>query len=45
VGTVAVVRDKIAAFRESGVTVLNVTPIASPADQPKLIEQLKTWTA
>jgi F420-dependent oxidoreductase-like protein len=45
VGTEAEVRDKIAAFRESGVTVLNVTPIASPADQPKLIEQLKTWTA
>jgi F420-dependent oxidoreductase-like protein len=45
VGTEAEVRDKIVEFRESGVTVLNVTPIASPADQPKLISQLKTWTA
>jgi F420-dependent oxidoreductase-like protein len=44
VGAEGEVRDKIAEFRDSGVTVLNVTPIASPADQPKLVEQLKAWS-
>ena len=36
------VKERIAAFKEAGVTVLNVTPVAK--DQPKLIEQLKSWT-
>jgi F420-dependent oxidoreductase-like protein len=45
VGTEGEVRDRIAAFKESGVTVLNVTPIASPDEQPKLVEQLKDWSA
>jgi F420-dependent oxidoreductase-like protein len=44
VGTEAEVRDRIAEFKESGVTVLNVTPIASPADQPALVEKLKAWS-
>jgi F420-dependent oxidoreductase-like protein len=45
VGTEGEVRDRIAAFKESGVTILNVTPIASPEEQPKLVEQLKDWSA
>jgi F420-dependent oxidoreductase-like protein len=35
------VRDRIAAFKEAGVTSLNVTPIAS--DVPALVTQLKDW--
>jgi hypothetical protein len=35
------VRDRIAAFKEAGVTSLNVTPIAS--DVPALVTQLKEW--
>ena len=35
------VRDRIAAFKESGATVLNVTPIGP--DPVKLIEQVKGW--
>jgi Luciferase-like monooxygenase len=35
------VRDRIAAYRDSGVTVLNVTPIA--ADVPALVGRLKEW--
>jgi F420-dependent oxidoreductase-like protein len=35
------VRERIAAFKESGVTTLNITPIG--ADIPKLVEQVKTW--
>jgi Luciferase-like monooxygenase len=35
------VRDRIAAYREAGVTVLNVTPIA--ADVPALVGRLKEW--
>jgi F420-dependent oxidoreductase-like protein len=35
------VRERIAAFKESGVTVLNVTPIGP--DPVKLIEQVRTW--
>jgi hypothetical protein len=33
--------DRIAAHREAGVTVLNVTPIA--ADVPALVGRLKEW--
>jgi F420-dependent oxidoreductase-like protein len=35
------IRDRIAAYRETGVTVLNVTPIA--ADVPALVGRLKEW--
>jgi hypothetical protein len=35
------VRDRIAAYRESGVTVLNVTPIGE--DVPALVGRLKEW--
>jgi F420-dependent oxidoreductase-like protein len=35
------VKERIAAFKESGVTVLNVTPIGP--DPVKLIEQVRTW--
>jgi F420-dependent oxidoreductase-like protein len=35
------VRDRIAAYRDTGVTVLNVTPIG--ADVPALIGRLKEW--
>lgn len=44
VGTESEVRDKVQLFKEAGVTTLNVMPIASPEDQPKLIGQLKTWS-
>ena len=37
------IKERIAAFREAGVTVLNVTPVAP--DPVKLVEQLKTWTS
>jgi len=35
------VRDRIAAYKTSGVTMLNVTPIAS--DVPALVTRLKDW--
>jgi F420-dependent oxidoreductase-like protein len=35
------VRERIAAMKESGTTVLNVTPIGP--DVPKMIEQVKSW--
>jgi F420-dependent oxidoreductase-like protein len=35
------VRDRIAAYRDTGVTVLNVTPIG--ADVPALVGRLKEW--
>jgi F420-dependent oxidoreductase-like protein len=35
------VRERIAAYRDTGVTVLNVTPIA--ADVPALVGRLKEW--
>ena len=35
------VKDRLAAYKEAGVTVLNITPIAP--DPVKLIEQLRTW--
>jgi len=37
------VRDRIAAYKESGVTSLNVTPLAP--DAPALVTQLKEWIA
>jgi F420-dependent oxidoreductase-like protein len=37
------IKERIAAFKEAGVTVLNVTPV-SP-DPVKLTEQLKDWTS
>lgn len=36
------VKERIAAYKEAGVTVLNVTPVAQ--DQAKLTEQLKAWS-
>lgn len=45
VGPASYVKERIEAFRDAGVTVLNVAPIASPEDQPKLVEQLKTWAS
>ena len=33
--------ERLAAFKESGVTVLNVTPVGP--DPVKLIEQVKAW--
>ena len=41
VGPESYVRERIEAYRESGVTVLNVAPVDS--DQPALIEKLKGW--
>jgi len=40
-GSEGYVRERLAAFKESGVTVLNVTPIAP--DPVKLVEQVKGW--
>ena len=41
VGPEGYVRERIEAFKESGVTVLNVIPFDS--DQPALIEKGKGW--
>lgn len=41
VGSPGFVRERIAAFRESGVTVLNVVPVVE--DAPAVIEQVKEW--
>ncbi|MHB8439863.1 MAG: LLM class F420-dependent oxidoreductase [Acidimicrobiales bacterium] len=41
VGPPGYIKERIAAFREAGVTVLNVTPIG--ADPLRVIEQLKEW--
>ena len=43
VGTPGYVKDRIAAYREAGVTVLNITPVGP--DPAKIDEQLKEWTA
>ncbi len=43
VGSEGYVRDRIAAFKDAGVTVLNVIP-ADP-DPARLIERLREWTA
>ena len=43
VGPAGYVRERLAAFRESGVTMLTVTPVGD--DPVKIVEQLKDWTA
>ncbi len=43
VGPEAYVKERIAAFRESGVTVLNVTPVDQ--DPVALVRRLKEWTS
>jgi F420-dependent oxidoreductase-like protein len=40
-GSEGYVRERLAAYKEGGVTVLNVTPVGP--DPVKLIEQVKTW--
>jgi F420-dependent oxidoreductase-like protein len=45
VGPESEVREKVQAFAEAGVTVLNITPIASPEDQPAVVEKLKSWVS
>jgi F420-dependent oxidoreductase-like protein len=45
IGSAAFVKERVAAFREAGVTVLNVVPLAgTPAERVKLIEQLRGLT-
>ena len=42
IGPEGFVRDRIAALRESGVTTLNVTPLAGPhAERVALIEKVR----
>ncbi|MFJ1455948.1 LLM class F420-dependent oxidoreductase [Nocardia sp. N2S4-5] len=42
IGPAGFVKERVAAFREAGVTVLNVVPLAgTPAERVKLIEQLR----
>jgi hypothetical protein len=43
VGPAGYVRERLAAFRESGVTMLTITPVGD--DPVKIVEQLKDWTA
>jgi F420-dependent oxidoreductase-like protein len=45
VGPESEVREKVQAFAEAGVTVLNITPIASPEDQPAVVEKIKSWVS
>jgi F420-dependent oxidoreductase-like protein len=43
IGTPAFVKERVAAYREAGVTTLNVTPIAEgPAERVKLVETLRS---
>jgi F420-dependent oxidoreductase-like protein len=43
IGTPGFVKERVAAFREAGVTTLNVAPLAgTPAERVKLIEQLRS---
>ena len=45
IGSAGFVKERIAAFREAGVTALNVVPFAeTPADRVKLIERLRDLT-
>jgi F420-dependent oxidoreductase-like protein len=37
------IQERIAAFAEAGVTVLNVTPLGSHTDQVAMIERLRDW--
>jgi F420-dependent oxidoreductase-like protein len=41
VGSEGYVKERIAAFREAGVTVLNVTPVGNATE---LVEKVKAWT-
>jgi F420-dependent oxidoreductase-like protein len=41
IGPEGYVRERIAAYKEAGVTVLNITPMGD--DIPKLVEQVKGW--
>ncbi|MHB1486940.1 MAG: LLM class F420-dependent oxidoreductase [Acidimicrobiales bacterium] len=41
VGTEGFVRDRIAAYREAGVTMLNITPVGP--DPVKLVEKVRGW--
>lgn len=42
IGSAGFVKERVAAFREAGVTTLNVVPMAAtPAERAKLIEQLR----
>lgn len=42
IGPAGFVKERVAAFREAGVTALNVTPFAdTPAERVKLIERLR----
>ncbi|MEZ5322465.1 MAG: LLM class F420-dependent oxidoreductase [Microthrixaceae bacterium] len=43
VGPESYVRERIEAFRESGVTILNVNPVGE--DQPAMVSRLKEWIA
>jgi F420-dependent oxidoreductase-like protein len=43
IGPAGYVQERIAAFREAGVTTLNVTPVGD--DPLKVIDQLRQWTA
>jgi F420-dependent oxidoreductase-like protein len=43
IGPPGYVKERIAAYREAGVTVLNITPVGP--DPAKIVEQLKEWTA
>ncbi len=42
-GSEGYVNERLAAYKESGVTVLNITPVGP--DPVKLVEQLKGWVA
>ena len=43
VGPAGYVRERLAAFRESGVSMLTITPVGD--DPVRVVEQLKEWTA
>lgn len=43
VGPESYVKERLAAYKESGVTVLNMTPGVAPQDQPDLVEKVKAW--
>ena len=41
VGPEGYIKERVAAFKEAGVTVLNITPIGP--NQVELVEKLKSW--
>jgi F420-dependent oxidoreductase-like protein len=45
VGPASYVQERIAAFREAGVTTLSIVPAALDGDQPGLVSQVKEWLA